>query len=356
MPRIERRDVHPLIPDLDLWDHWPVQHQDGRIAEIAGGSLIILLSAPRSGHPDGRHAMARLRLMHRREADWRDLGPLLPEGFSPGSREWAGSAILPGAGDRMMLYFTAAGFRGEETPTFSQRLFETSAALDIVDGVPSLSGWSPPIESVVADGGIYMRDMAGGGGLGTIKAFRDPAYFRDPADGAEHLLFTGSLAASTSEWNGVIGLARRIDGEWRLMPPLIEADGVNNELERPHVVVHGDHYYCFWSTQAKVFAPEVEASPNGLYGMVADRLVGPWRPLNGSGLVLANPTDAPIQQYSWLVLPDLSVTSFVDVTELAEMPPESEAARKYFGGTPAPPVQLQLIGDRSMIAGANPNR
>lgn len=349
-PKIEKTEIQPIIPDLDLWDHWPVQHRDGRIAEIAGGSLIILLSAPRTGHPDERHAVARLRLLHRKANDWRDLGPLLPEEFSPGSREWAGSAVLSDAGDRVTLYFTAAGFRGEAQLSFAQRLFETSATLTIIEDVPSLTCWTPPLESVVADGEIYMRDMAGGGGLGTIKAFRDPAYFLDPADGAEYLLFTGSLAASVSECNGAIGLAKRVDSEWKLTSPLIEADGVNNELERPHVIVHGNHYYCFWSTQTKVFASGVEAGPNGLYGMVADQLAGPWRPLNGSGVVLANPNEAPLQQYSWLVLPDLSVTSFVDVIDLDEMPKDIGRARQYFGGTPAAAVQLQLVGDQSTTA------
>ena len=45
--------------------------------------------------------------------------------------------------------------------------------------------------------------MTGGGAIGTIKAFRDPAFFRDPADGCDYLLFTASLAASASAWNGV---------------------------------------------------------------------------------------------------------------------------------------------------------
>ena len=35
-------------------------------------------------------------------------------------------------------------------------------------------------------------------------------------------------------------------------------------------------------------------------------------PLNGTGLVFANPDTAPKQAYSWLVLPDLQVTSFID--------------------------------------------
>jgi levansucrase len=99
---------------------------------------------------------------------------------------------------------------------------------------------------------------------------------------------------------------------WSLRAPLIDATDMNNELERPHVVVHNGFYYMFWSTQQHVFAPSCAASPTGLYGMVAASLSGEWRPLNGTGLVVANPHAAPRQAYSWLVLPALSVISFID--------------------------------------------
>ena len=99
---------------------------------------------------------------------------------------------------------------------------------------------------------------------------------------------------------------------WRLMPPVLSADGLNNELERPHVVKHGQLHYLFWSTQRHVFNPEGLVGPTGLYGMVSERLGGGWRALNGSGLVFSNPAEAPAQAYSWLVLPDHSVASFVD--------------------------------------------
>lgn len=51
----------------------------------------------------------------------------------------------------------------------------------------------------------------------------------------------GSLAGSTFACNGVIGAAvagHDTAGEWRILPPLVSADGLNNELERPHVI-HG---------------------------------------------------------------------------------------------------------------------
>lgn len=350
VPRIAAHSMPPVLPGQDLWDYWPVQERDGQTATIAGGMLQMLLSAPVMPDPESRHALARIRLMHETPHGWRDLGTMLPDGLAPGSREWSGSAIVTPGHDRVTLYFTAAGHRGEAKPSFDQRLFETTATLSVEAGVPRLTDWTTPIESVVADGEIYTRDMAGGGAIGTIKAFRDPAWFRDPADGAEYLVFAASLAQSTSPYNGAVGLARRVLGGWALQPPLITADGVNNELERPHIVHHDGRYYCFWATQRKVFAPEGPSGPTGLYGMVADRIEGPWTPLNGTGLVCGNPPAAPLQAYSWLVLADLSVLSFVDRPGLAENPVDAAEARAHFGGTPATPFRIVLNGDRAAVA------
>ncbi len=354
MPLIDRAAVVPILPGFDLWDYWPVQERDGRTALIAGGTLHMLLSAPIVPDPDARHGLARIRLMHQTAGGWRDLGPLLPDGFAPGSREWSGSAIVSPAHDRVTLYFTAAGNRGEAVVSFAQRLFECSAPLVVQDGSPSFGEWTEPVESVVADGMVYVRDMAGGGAIGTIKAFRDPAWFCDPADGAEYLVFAASLAASASPWNGAVGLARRGHAQWLLRPPLITADGLNNELERPHIVHHAGLYYCFWSTQRKVFASPGPAGPNGLYGMAATAITGPWEPLNQTGLVFANPLEAPVQAYSWQVLHDLSVISFADrpglAPKLAEEPVDPALARRHFGGTPAQPVQLVLDGYSAGLA------
>lgn len=349
-PVIDLAAAPRILAGFDLWDHWPVQEEDGRTARITGGELHMLLSAPILPDPESRHALARIRLMHRTAAGWRDLGNLFPEGFSPGSREWSGSAIVSPAHDLVTVYFTAAGHRGETVVSFDQRLFEASATLRVVDGVPLLAGWTDLRESVAADGTIYARDMNGGGAIGTIKAFRDPAWFRDPNDGSEYLVFAASLARSTSRWNGAVGVARRDGNHWRLQDPLITADGLNNELERPHLVHHDGRYYCFWSTQAKVFADSGPTGATGLYGMVAPSIEGPWRPLNGSCLVFANPPQAPLQAYSWQVLQDLSVIGFVDRPGLPGEPADASEARRHFGGTPAPALQLSITGDRATLA------
>lgn len=349
----------PLLDGVSLWDIWPVQHPDGTIAAIAGGSLWIILSAPRRHDPDLRHEEARLRLLFRTGTQWIDCGHLLPDGFSPGSREWSGSTRFDPATGEVTLWFTAAGRRGRTiAPDFEQRLFQTMGTLDLGGAVPRIVGWRDLTPSVCNDGRYYADLAVNQGVPGHIKGFRDPYWFRDPADGCEYLLFTGSkpAAASQSSHDGVVGIAaRESDGSYVLLPPLIDADGLANELERPHVFVHDGQYYLFWSSQAHIFAPDVPAGPTGLYGMVAPSLFGPYQPLNGSGLVLANPPAEPRQAYAWQVIPSagplFEIVSFVDLWGVGDedLSGDPERRAKHFGGTIAPFVSISLAGATSRI-------
>jgi len=352
-PVIVESDIVRIAPDLDIWDAWPIQDQAGAPTPFEGGATLwMALASPRFEDPDDRHGHARIHLLRRDAAGWSDLGPAMPDGFSPGSREWSGSAVLDADRRTLTLYFTATGRRGEASLTFEQRLFSARASLETSGDRPKLSGWRDLREIVERDPAYYMAGDSGVGVVGTIKAFRDPAYFHDPKDGGHYLFFAGS-AASGSAFNGVIGAALSRSGEpgdWRLAPPLIDATDVNNELERPHVVTAGGLYYMFWSTQTHVFAPHLRHAPTGLYGMVSERLTHGWRPLNGTGLVFANPPAAPRQAYSWLVLPDLSVISFIDDWGRGG---EAQGARR-FGATFAPTLRLRLAGDQAGLETSPP--
>jgi levansucrase len=333
-----------LLPNHYLWDIWPVQAIDGSIARIGDGTLWMILSSPICDDPEARHGMARIRLLYQHDQSdaWHDLGNALPDGFNPGSREWAGSAVLDAAQTRVTLYFTATGRAGETQLSFGQRLFETVADLSIVNGIPTLQNWSAPRECVANCGTHYMLVDENNGTPGKIKAFRDPAWFRDPA-GADYLIFAASMPGDSSH-NGAIGIAiadPAADGGWRLLPPLFSAEGLNNELERPHILLRDGLYYLFWSTHEFTFAEDGPKGPEGLYGMVAPNVLGPYTPLNGSGLVAANPENAPRQSYSWLVLDDLRVASFVDS-------PDGET----FIGTLAPMFSIKLDGDKTELVGA----
>ncbi len=355
IPVIGAGDVKSCSNGLDLWDMWPLTSRNGALSAVKGGVLWFILSAPRLADPAQRHAVARIRLMLQQPDGWVDCGNALPDDLSPGSREWAGSAILDPQSLSVTLFFTAAGRSEEAETTFEQRLFQSSGTLDLSGPAPCIRNWSAPAESVASDDRIYVRANQSKGKAGTIKAFRDPAYFRDPANGVSYLLFAGSLRRSLSAFNGCVGLAQAAADDlssWRLMPPLLEADSVNNELERPHVVFSGDRYYLFWSTQTSTFAPDVSVGPNGLYGAVATHFLGPYRPLNGSGLVCGNPQEEPTQAYSWLVLNTLEVVSFVDYWGLQGRSPGDDQSllRSHFGGVPAPRFKLRLSGETAGIA------
>lgn len=349
LPAITAADAAPLLPGIDLWDCWPLACEDGRVADVAGRALWFFLSAPSLPDPDQRHGQARIRLLSRGADGWRDHGHALPDGLNPGTREWAGCAVLADDGITVTLHYTVAGRQGG-APSFEQRLFAVTGRLDGW----TITDWGTPVETVVADGLCYLRDRQeiADPAPGTIKAFRDPCWFRDPATGHEHIVFTASAAWSDDPHNGLIGIATRLGESWVPQPPLIEAIGVNNEMERPCMVHRDGRWYVFWSTQRHTFGPRAVAGPNGLYGAVAETLAGPWRPVNGNGLVAANPLDEPKQSYSWWVTGDDEVWSFVDYwgmqgRALADHP---ELLRAQFGGTPAPVFRLRYDGDSILIA------
>lgn len=94
IPAIDPADVHPILPGIDLWDLWPLQNADGSTTLFDGASLWFVLCAPALPDPEARHDIVRIRLMtHAADGTWRDHGHALPDGFNPGSREWAGSAL-----------------------------------------------------------------------------------------------------------------------------------------------------------------------------------------------------------------------------------------------------------------------
>lgn len=354
IPVLTAADVRDILPGLQLWDCWTIDGPDGSPILFDGWRGWVIMCAPRNVHPDLRHDVARLRLALERDGDWVDCGYLLPEDRNPGSREWAGSTVFDATTGKLTLYFTATGRKGGTSRTFEQRLFQINGKMRFDGQKLVTADWGQATENVIADGRNYMIVDQHEGVPGFIKGFRDPFHFRDDATGDDYLLFTASAPNATSEFNGVIGIAHLTggdDGHWELLPPLISAVGVNNELERPVMRKHQGLYYVFWSTQRKTFAPDGPSGPNGLYGMVADSLAGPYRPLNGTGLVAPNPPEEPYQCYSWWVDSDFRVTGFVDLWGLDGLDPADNPAlvEKHFGGVPSPAFALEIERDRVQI-------
>src|SRR5439155_13092143 len=126
---------------------------------------------------------------------------------------------------------------------------------------------------------------------------------------------------------------------WKLLPPLLSANCANQQTERPHLVVREGKYYLFTISHKFTFAPGL-TGPDGVYGFVGSSLRSDYKPLNGSALVLGNPEQAPLQQYSHYVMPNGLVESFIDT-----VPTGNGGVR--FGGTLAKTLKLALQGDRT---------
>ena len=329
-----------MLPHHDVWDTWPIQEEDGSVCVLGGAELWMALAAPAAGHPEERHDIARIRLLARKDDQWQDLGNAFADGASPGSREWSGSAVRRADGT-VSVYYTASGVRGAVRPTFHQRVALARPRLTVVDGNVRLDQ-NHGHQVVLHGQEPYLPADDVEGGPGRIRAFRDPGWFRDPADGREYLLIAASVPWG-DRFTGAVALADVTAEEPVLLPPLLVSEGVNHEIERPHVVVHDGRYYLFFCTNSRTFHPAGNA-PTGLYGFVAPALTGPYEPLNESGLVVANPAEQPEQAYAWLVLPDLRVESFVNYLVPGGDPQlaEAEAARASFGGTAAPTLRLSL--------------
>ncbi|WP_178915328.1 glycoside hydrolase family 68 protein [Natronomonas gomsonensis] len=137
-----------------------------------------------------------------------------------------------------------------------------------------------------------------------------------------------------------------------------EAICVNQQLERGNIVVMDDRYYLFCDSHKFTFPSGLDG-PDGMYGFVADSLQGDYEPLNGSGLVLANPANQPFQTYSWMPVPyndnQIAVLSYYNyhdlgdgtLTDVGSLPREDQMAK--FGGTFAPTLVVELDGTSSEI-------
>ncbi|WP_027956014.1 glycoside hydrolase family 68 protein [Halobacillus kuroshimensis] len=350
-----------VAPDYWIWDTWPLRNRDGSIAKINGYYVQFALTASKEYTWGGRHDHAEIRYFYSKNGkDW-EMGTVpYDTDKALGYRQWAGSAMMEKDGT-IHLFYTAAG-RKDEGPTFEQRLAKTTFEMDYdnKEGFQVTNNGDHQILAE-ADGEYYETQEQKTGSI--IYSFRDPWFFQHPETGEEYIIFEGNtggdektleekhigdvdedVPAGAEDYNGNVGIAKAENEdltEFELMPPLLEANGVNQQLERPHVVQKGDDYYLFTISHQFTFAPGLEG-PDGLYGFHANSLFGDYEPMNDTGLVIANPAEDPFQAYSWAVLPHGQVISFVNEYH-------DENGNFQQGGSFAPTLKLKLKGDTSEI-------
>ncbi len=397
-----------ILPGYWLWDTWPVRTPDGAIARIGEWYVLVSLTAPDSLLPGQRHGEAELRYLVSRDGeDWQLGARLFTDGDAQGNAQWAGSTVYEPGTNRITVFYTALGFdnagadddgtAGESRQASDQRLVMVQGTATASSSGVALTDWGAH-QVILEPGGKYYERKENSEG---IWAFRDPWFFKDPRSGRSFLLFTANLslggpdsaaaAPSTVKFwptvpgapettvglqlshshggdvptagdpsvNGVVGMVVAENDDltsWRTLPPLLAAIGVNSQLERPHFVVKDDRYYLFFSSHEFTFADGL-SGPDGLYGFVGDSLTGLYTPLNETGLVAGNPTAARFQTYSYLVMPNLQVVSFigyqnlggVDLGGIGNQTPEWQ--RDRFAGTLAPTFGLTISGSQTSVTG-----
>lgn len=376
MPDIE--EGFPVLDDkLFIWDTLPLKTLDGEIVSVNGWNVIFTLTAWRE--PDkfvnkvgeynitedwnDRHGRAKICYWFSKDGkSWIFGGRVMKDGVSPTTREWAGTPILLDDEGNIDLYYTCV------TPGVT--IAKVSGYITTDDNGVKLEGFDSVQELFSADGIYYQTEEQN-----PYFNFRDPSPFIDPKSKKLYMVFEGNVAGDrgshvvgpneigdvpTSHLEvggakyqcGCLGIAEALDDEgteWKILPPLVTATGVNDQLERPHFIFQDGKYYLFTISHKFTYADGL-TGPDGVYGFVSDHLFGPYTPLNGSGLVLGNPETQPYQTYSHYVMPNGLVTSFIDSVQFKK--PNTDGISYRIGGTLAPTVQLKLKGEGTYLIDA----
>ncbi|MGP7816627.1 glycoside hydrolase family 68 protein [Niallia sp. 01092] len=382
-PEIDK--YFPLaVNNLWIWDTWPLTTEEGKIAKVNGYKVIFALTAPRSIGWNDRHFEAAIRYFYSKDGvSWKMGGLAYKNEDALGQMQWAGSSIIT-KDNKVHLYYTATGRSGakndprpENYYNLEQRIVETS--FDIKEDKKKkslkLSNWSKHKVILQPDGKYYQtKEQSLALNAPIVYSFRDPSFFKDPKTGKKYIIFEGNTGGDNpvvqkqnignweyrknnpvpegaEKYNGNIGIAElkgKSYTDLKLLPPLLDATGVNQQLERPHIVVKNSKYYLFTISHAFTYAPRLQG-PDGLYGFVSSSLQKNYKPLNKNGLVIANPKDNDVQTYSWLVMDNLTVLSFIN-----EVKDHENNDNTILGGTFAPTLNISLDKDTSKITGVLP--
>lgn len=361
----------PVLDDkLFIWDTMPLKTLDGDIVSVNGWNVIFTLTAWREPEKflnkvgeynitedwNDRHGRARICYWYSKDGkSWIFGGRLMKEGVSPTTREWAGTPILLDDAGNIDFYYTCV------TP--GATIAKVNGYISTDDNGVYLSGFDTVQELFSADGSYYQTEEQN-----PYFNFRDPSPFTDPKSGKLYMVFEGNVAGDRGSHivgdkelgdvpkshlevggaryqTGCLGIAAALDTEgtrWKILPPLITATGVNDQLERPHFIFQDGKYYLFTISHKYTYADGL-TGPDGVYGFVSDKLFGPYTPLNTSGLVLGNPEAQPYQTYSHYVMPNGLVTSFIDSVQFKK--PNTDGISYRIGGTLAPTAQIKLKGN-----------
>ncbi|WP_108723870.1 glycoside hydrolase family 68 protein [Cellulomonas timonensis] len=417
----------PIMTDQNgeqiwVWDTWTLTDAESDQLSFKGWEVIFSLTAdPNAGYTfDDRHTHARLGFFYRKagipaderpeNGGWIYGGHVFPDGaagaiFEDQSfstvTEWSGSTRIM-TGNKLRIFYTAVAFyrdaNDQDIKPADPRIVQTEARIFADEDGVWLTGARVQHQLLVPDGTFYQTREQN-----PFVNFRDPFTFEDAANpGQTFMVFEGNtggergalpcteadlgyrpgdpyaedpatVTASGANFQMAnVGMATADNlalTEWHFLPPILSANCVNDQTERPQIYQANGKYYLFTISHRSTYArgPGVDSTdprfwymdgPDGVYGFVGDGIRSDFQPINeSSGLALGNSTNLnyPVgtpalpaegqtgnafQSYSHYVMPGGLVESFIDAIGNPDV-------RR--GGTLAPTVRLQIAGTSAVV-------
>jgi levansucrase len=381
---------------LDVWDSWPLQNADGTVAKYKGYNLVFALSAT----PNIWDTKIYLFYQKAGESDlslWKNAGEVFnraqllnsgKEYLKLQTQEWSGSAVR--LGNDIRLFYTV--FSDKQTngkPDFNQTL--STAKIDIEANesglkVKRVTDYKPIFNG---DGNIYQSiEQFRSEGLsksGDNHALRDPHYvesrgrkylvfeantgghtgYQDVVSLYNRLYYGGNRSFFTKDRSNIIAsknknktiLANAAIGMIELnnnfslkkvMKPLLTANLVTDEIERPNIVLYGNKWYLFGITKGyQQRVSGFQSDHTYMIGYVSNHLTGPYKPLNKTGLVLSGQENfnSRLYTYSYYAIPTKKNSKKLLITSYMTNQGTSYSNHQTF----APSFLLNLSGDQTYV-------
>lgn len=343
IPAAVKYDENGNKIEMDVWDSWPLQNADGTVANYKGYEIVFGLA----GDPN-RGSDTFIYMFYKKAGDnslnsWKNAGRVFKDTdkLVPGdtilnnqAEEWSGSATMTSEGEVRLFYTNRhpwdpdRGFYGKQTLTTAQiNVSQPSADTLNIDGVEDMKSIYDG-----KDGSIYQNvDITGfsKGDYNDNHTLRDPHYVED--NGHKYLVFEANTGTTTGYQgadsflnsayyggnkhffeaeknkllaspvksfaeiaNGALGIIELNDDYTfkKEMKPLIASNTVTDEIERPNVFKKNGKWYLFTSSRgSKMYIDGIDDEDIYLLGYVSNNLTGPYKPLNGTGLVLHQDLD-----------------------------------------------------------------
>jgi levansucrase len=359
--------------DWVVRDPYPVTNLDGTLAQIDGWYVVAGLASARNDPVGTLREVGYI--ISKDGVNWQEGGTLIAAGQPgiEGDQLFSGDLRYDASANKLHIFYTAVEGSGPAEFVQSPSGLHMRQEIAISEATPVSTATGLTFTNFVhqgitlrPDGDWYVKPEEANTET-EVYGFRDPWIFQDPEGGGTYMLFVANWGqdqkvgvGSTGDAqfpdagpqnvdpnlprnDGAVGIARATDAtlrNWELMPPIFGAIGVNEQLELPHFVHQDGKYYLFLDTHNRTFIGDLKYDyPEGLYGFVSETMQGPYRPVNGTGLVLANPPVDPLQNYAWKVVPtapgEAMVMSFIN---------------KGNSSTISPTLKLRIQGDSVTIA------